>query len=116
GLANGTGVPTSTAVPIFSLDSKTFSVATPQTLILSTDAPQGQIRYTTNGTVPTATSTLYTGPISITASTTVRARVYESGLQPGPVDSRLYEALDASVANFTSNLPIVVVDTFGKPL
>ena len=44
----------------------------------------------------------------------VRARVFQPGLAPGPVVSRLYAKLDASAASFNSNLPIVVVHTFGS--
>lgn len=44
------------------------------TLELSSATPGALIRYTTNGSTPTATTgTLYTGPITLTASTTVTA-------------------------------------------
>ena len=73
--------------------------------------------YTLDGTVPTAThGTLYTGAISVTTSVPVRARVFETGLAPGPVMTRQYARLAPSVTGFTSNLPIVVVDTFGYGL
>ena len=37
-----------------------------------------QIRYTTNGTEPTATSTLYTAPITLTANTTLKAKAFKA--------------------------------------
>ncbi len=62
-------------------DPVTASVAAgfypgPQTVSLSTPLAGATIYYTTNGTVPTTAATLYTGPISITATTVLRARAF----------------------------------------
>lgn len=84
----------------------------PLTLELSGPAA-GTIHYTLDGTLPTETSPVYPGPLALTATTWVRARAYEPGLLPGPVVSQVYLALAADVADFTSNLPLIVVDTFG---
>jgi hypothetical protein len=73
----------------------------------------GTIRYTLDGTLPTEASPVYTGPITLSETTWVRARACEPALLPGPVVSQVYLALAADVADFTSNLPLVVVDTFG---
>ena len=88
----------------------TFSA--PLTLELSGPAA-GTIRYTLDGTLPTEASPVYTGPLTLSETTWVRARACEPGLLPGPVVSQVYLALAADVADFTSNLPLVVVDTFG---
>lgn len=40
---------------------------------LTTTEPSSSIRYTTNGSEPTASSTLYTGPISISSTTVLKA-------------------------------------------
>ena len=45
----------------------------------------GSIYYTTDGTEPTESSTLYTGPITIDSSVTIKARCYESGCIAGNV-------------------------------
>jgi CotH protein/lamin tail-like protein/chitobiase/beta-hexosaminidase-like protein len=39
-------------------------------------APGTEVRYTTNGAEPTATSPLYTGPVDVTQTTVIKARAY----------------------------------------
>lgn len=51
-----------------------------QTVTITCADPTAQIRYTTNGSVPIATSTLYTGPISITSTTVLRAVAFSTEL------------------------------------
>jgi hypothetical protein len=80
---------------------------------LTKSSPAGVIRYTLDGREPTTSSTQYTGPISLTTSALVRARVFEPGMAPGPLASGGYVALDANVNSFTSNIPVVIVDTLG---
>lgn len=41
----------------------------------------GEVRYTTNGDEPTATSALYAGPIPISATTVVRAKTFGANLE-----------------------------------
>ena len=47
-----------------------------ETVTMQSDTPNVEIRYTTDGTVPTRTSPLYTGPITITETTEIAARAY----------------------------------------
>jgi peptidoglycan/xylan/chitin deacetylase (PgdA/CDA1 family) len=59
----------------------------------ATDNPGGsgvkEVRYTTNGTDPTASSTLYTGPIPISSTTTVKYRAEDNvGNVESPVKSQ----------------------------
>ena len=49
-----------------------------QSVTITCPDPSITIRYTTNGFVPTAASTAYTGPVSISATTVLRARVFSS--------------------------------------
>jgi len=83
-------------------------------LELSTASPTATIRYTTNGSLPTGSSTAYSSPIYIPRTTAqrVRARVYEPTLAPGPIQSHYYIPLESDVQNFQSNLPIVIIDTY----
>ena len=90
------------------------------TLKLSTRSDTGQIRYTTDGSDPTASSTLYNdgSGISINNSNSrqIRARAFQSGLAPGPVRTEAYLAVSPALAAFDSNLPIVIIDTFGDSI
>lgn len=104
---------------IYSHTSDSFS--TNFSLRLTTANPAASIRYTTNGAIPNAGSTLYTGPIPITASTRIRAAVFESGAPQGPTESESFIKLDSSLTNFQgtgrpfeSNLPLIVFDSFGN--
>jgi hypothetical protein len=89
---------------------------TPFTLQLRVDPPDTNavIRYTLNGTMPASNSTVYAGPIPISASTQVRARAFQPGLLPGPTHSEAYLQLTAETAGFSSDLPVVVIHTFGN--
>lgn len=96
--------------PIFSQEEGVF---TNDSVVVRITAPTGVIRYTTDGTPPTSTSAVYSSPITITAPTTIKARVFQPGLLPGPVVAKNYMLLDPSAAEFTSNLPLIVLSTSG---
>ncbi len=83
-------------------------------------APGAVVRYTTDNTLPTAGSTLYTATLNPSATTTYRARVFTPNYLPGPVSSRTLLHIDASLSNyntsgqpFKSHLPLIVLDSFG---
>ena len=81
-------VPTQTvAAPSFSPLPGSYSAA--QTVTLTTSTPGASIRYTMDGvTTPTETvGTLYTGPISVASTTTIKAIAYESGWTDSSVAS-----------------------------
>ncbi len=83
-------------------------------LTLDTERPliAGEvIRYTMDNSEPTESSSLYTGPIPISDTTRIRARVFRDG-KGGRITFGTYTELDSSVTSFNSNLPIVVIDTF----
>ena len=73
--ANNTGaVNFYTPTPVMSLASGFYPAA--QSVTLTCSDPAATIRYTTDGSVPVNTSTLYTGPIAINATTMLRARAF----------------------------------------
>lgn len=96
---------------VFSVASRAFT--TPFTLILSTASPDAEIRYTLDGSIPTKGSQLYAVGIPISSTTKVRARGFEPGLAAGPVASEVFHHLLSGPAAFTSDLPLVVIETFG---
>ncbi|MFK8023548.1 MAG: chitobiase/beta-hexosaminidase C-terminal domain-containing protein [Ilumatobacter sp.] len=59
-------------------------------VVIETSVPNGQIRFTTDGTEPTVASPLYTGPFPVTETTTVQARVYRTNLADSDVTTRNY--------------------------
>ena len=65
------------------------------TVAITTETPGAQIRYTTNGQPPTATTgTVYTGPVTISRTTTLRAAAFKSGYLPSNVDTQTYIFVD----------------------
>lgn len=59
-------------------------------LTLFTTDPEATIRYTLDGSEPTAASTAYAEPLCIDASTVVRAAAFSEGLEPSMVQSAHY--------------------------
>ena len=87
----------------FSQDRGYYDTAFP--LAITCDTPGATIRYTTDGSVPTAsTGIVYTGAITIGATTVVRAAGFKSGYQPSNVDTQTYVFVE-SVINQSSNPP-----------
>ena len=80
-----------------SVSAPTFSGATQfeESTQVSMNGPAGaEIRYTTNGSTPTAQSTLYSGPLTLTETTTVKAIAIKDG-QSSAVTSRTYSKVEA---------------------
>jgi hypothetical protein len=69
--SQATSCATATATPTFSPAAGTYTTA--QTVTISTSSTGAYIYYTTNGTTPTTSSTLYTVPITVSATETVKA-------------------------------------------
>jgi hypothetical protein len=78
-----------TANPTFSIESGTLlDSATNVTLSCATEG--AKIYYTTDGSLPTESSTEYTAPVQISATTTINARAYADGLGRSGVASAYY--------------------------
>ena len=58
----------------------------------------------------------YSAPLVITNSTFVRARVFAPGRSPGEPAIHSYVLLEPDVIDFNSNLPLLLVNTFGKEI
>ena len=111
GVANATTGPGFAPEPVFSVGDGVF---TNSTVTVALSAPSGEIRFTQDGSVPAASSTLYTSPLTVTASRTIKARVFQDGLLPGTVVARTYLLVDNSVAGFKSKLPLLFISTSGR--
>ena len=95
----------------FSREGSSF--ITSFSLSMSSGLAGSVIRYTTNGSVPSGSSSLYTGPITISTTTNVRAIVLKTGYADSRVTSGNFTKLSVDVRNFTSDLPIVVIENWG---
>lgn len=79
------------ATPTFSLDGGSFLSA--QTVSISCTTEGATIYYTTNGTDPTTSSTVYSSPLNITTTTTLKAMAAKAGHQNSAIDSVTYSIL-----------------------
>jgi len=102
----------------FSADSGIYNE--PFTVTLATKTEDALIYYTLDGSEPYELGsrfrkgTVYRGPISIGRTTSLRAVAFKTDWKQSDTAMQTYIFLDMSARNFSSNLPIVVVDTMGK--
>jgi uncharacterized repeat protein (TIGR03803 family) len=92
--------------PTFSLAAGTYAGA--QTVAISDNTSYSTIRYTTDGSTPTETNGIvYSGPVSITKTTALKAIAYESGFPDSPVTSGIYTITSspATILNVIYNFP-----------
>ena len=81
--------PPTVAAPAFSPGGGTYSSA--QTVTITSSTGGATLRYTTDGSTPSETAgTVYSGPVSISATTTLKAIAYESGMTDSAVTSATY--------------------------
>jgi hypothetical protein len=73
-----------------------------------------KIRYTLDGSEPTTESRGYSGPITVDRTTLLKAAAFESGLTPSETVAETYTMLDRGLKGFSSNLPLVIINTFGQ--
>ncbi|MDD4741376.1 MAG: lamin tail domain-containing protein [Bacteroidales bacterium] len=79
------------ALPLFSVPSGTYFESFDVTL--TSDTPNAEIYYTTDGSDPDDNATLYTAPIPVTASLTIKAIAYADGFDPSNISTANYEIL-----------------------
>jgi hypothetical protein len=80
--------PTTTATPTLTPVSGTYTGS--QSVNISDATTSATIYYTTNGTTPTTSSTVYAGPITVSGSETIEAIAVASGLTNSAVGSATY--------------------------
>lgn len=84
---------------VFTPDGGSSGAAT--TVTMTNTAPDVSIRYTTDGSEPRATSPVYTSPIAVPATTTVRAVGFKGGWLPSPTKIASYR-----IVNGTASAPL----------
>ena len=110
GVANFAGFAGITVTPSFSVTSQTFLDEI--SVQLSISDVNAVIRYTTDGTAPVETSTLYTEALTVSTTTQIRARAFRSEFVPSEVVSETYIKLASDVLQESSNLPFIVIDNY----
>jgi hypothetical protein len=92
----------------------------PFSVTLATETDDTVIYYTLDGSEPYElgsrfhTGTVYRSPITVSRTTYLKAVAIKTGWKPSDVVTHTYIFLDLNVRDFSSNLPIAVVDTMGK--
>jgi hypothetical protein len=109
GRSNGPGYPSASTEPFFSHAGGAFNGYF--LLELTSPNPDAEIRITLDGREPTTASMKYEIPIPIASTMEVVARAFEPGKLPSPAISQTYIAVANNARNFSSDLPIVLVDT-----
>lgn len=71
-------------------------------LNLTSQVAGGTIRYTTNGALPDANSTVFAGALPIDKSTIIRAQVFKDGKPVGDVYTKSY-----IIVNYDQSIPVV---------
>ena len=72
------GTTQTVAAPVFSPAAGTYTSA--QSVTITSATSGAEIRYTTDGSEPTTSSSLYTAPLTISTTTTVKAKAFKSGM------------------------------------
>jgi len=98
----------------FSVSSRSF--VNSFVLNLTTSAAGGVLRYTTNGTNPSSFSPIYSGPISISQTTTVKAIYFFNNGTSSLMKTERYVIMSSSLANRSSNLPMILIHTYNQSM
>jgi len=114
GEPNGEGFGAIAPAPEISHDDGVFTET--QLVEISTDLEGAVIRYTLSGETPSDSSTLYEGPVEISGSSILTARVFHPDYLPGIPARRTFVLLDNGLSDWDTNLPIVIALTFGRPI
>ncbi len=89
--------------PVFSISGGMYGGA--QSVSISTITSGSTIRYTTDGSEPTGSSTAYSGAIYVNSITVLRARAFRSGYAASDVASATY------LIGVNHDLPVVCINT-----
>jgi hypothetical protein len=106
-----------TQAPGFSVPAGSYSTA--QSVAISSATPSASIYYTADGSTPTSSSTLYTGPVTVDKTVTLHAVAAASGLAPSAVSTAAYSiglsttatpAFSLTAGTYTSAQTVSIAD------
>jgi len=83
---------------------------------LELTAQSGVVRYTLDGSEPTASSEAYAAPLQLAGSTLVKARTFAPDLLPSATVSEAFTVPEENLLGFSSNLPLLILNPFGQYL
>ena len=72
------------------------------------------VRFTLDGSEVTTNAQLYAGPVAVSNSCLLLARGYSSNGVAGEMVAGGFSLLDTNLPDFNSNLPLVLIDTYGR--
>ena len=106
------------STPTFSPAAGTYSAA--QSVAISDSTSGATIYYTTNGTTPTTSSTIYSGPITVSSTETIEAIAAASGYSNSAVGSAAYTitqpvaptpVISPATGTYTSSQTVTITDS-----
>ena len=101
---NTDGYPGLVADTRFSVDRGFYTA--PISITITSATPWAEIRYTLDGSRPTAThGSIYTGPLVISNTTVLRAAAFRAGWVPSDVDTQTYLFLEDVMTQSPTGLP-----------
>ncbi|MBO4384194.1 MAG: lamin tail domain-containing protein [Clostridia bacterium] len=101
GQPNGTPLSGIVREPVFSKSGLYASAS--DAVSITTATPGAEIRYTLDGSTPTRSSYLYSGPITLNSNTVIKARAFMEGLVNSPVATHTY------IVGEDHSLPVVSI-------
>jgi hypothetical protein len=90
--------------PEFSVKPGRYSSA--RTVTITCSEPGAEIRFTTDGTEPGATATLYSAPVAVNATRTLKAKAFSATRLPGKTATATY-----FISEHAFSLPVVSIST-----
>jgi hypothetical protein len=108
-------IESATATPVFSLPTGNYLNA--QLITITDKTPGAAIYYTTNGTAPTTSSAVYTGPIAVPSTETLQAIAVAAGYINSALASATYTIQPSTTGElqFIAIPPCRIADTRNPP-
>lgn len=94
------------------------TLASGSTITMTCATPDAEIRYTTDGSDPSASSQLYTSPLVLQADCYLSARAFKDGMQPSELTAAAFWIADQGnevSAHFNFNEPATLTPAVAEP-